>query len=153
MGVTGCCANEELHSLTAENVQDLGSAMLIAVGRQGKRKFIVTNQYYPICKKYVDLRPVNVKFNTFFLNYQKGKCVAQRIGIHKFGRMGAQIAKFLKLPDPPLYRGNCFRRTAQKISFGVVPARSRYRGRRLKFAAVQEKTEEAGEAQALYENR
>lgn len=126
--------------------------MLIAVGKQGKRKFIVANQYYPLCKKYIDLRPANIDFSPFFLNYQKGKCVAQRIGIHKFGRMGAQIAKFLKLSNPTIYRGNCFRRTAQQISIGIVPTRGKSKGKRLKFAAIQRNIDDA-EAQAFHENR
>lgn len=126
--------------------------MLIAVGKQGKRKFIVANQYYPLCKKYMDLRPANINFSPFFLNYQKGKCVAQRIGIHKFGRMGAQIAKFLKLSNPAIYRGNCFRRTAQQISCGVVSTRGKCKGKRLTFSGIQGNIGDA-EAQALHENR
>ncbi|KAJ8976466.1 hypothetical protein NQ317_012416, partial [Molorchus minor] len=114
IGIMGSCRVTELHSLSIEDVKDLGSALLITMPHAKTnlyRKFTITDQPYTICRQYIDLRPANAP-SSFFLNYQKGKCTIQRIGVHKFGAMGRQIAKFLKLPEPELYTGHSFRRSS-----------------------------------------
>ena len=75
------------------------------------RDFAVMDEFYDIYKKYVTLRPENVKGDKFFANYQKGKCTRQSIGVNKFGNMPKEIATFLELPNPELYTGHSFRRT------------------------------------------
>lgn len=117
-GIMGACRSNELHAMVTNDFEDLGTAVLITVPKTKTkivRKFTVTENYYKIYKKYVNLRPQNCKSSAFFLNYQKGKCTIQRIGINKFGGMGKEIAKFLQIPDFEAYTGHSFRRTSATI--------------------------------------
>lgn len=114
----GACRANELHSMKIEDFEDLGSAALITIPNTKTkiiRKFTVTDRFYLLCKKYIELRPHNVSTNSFFLNLQNGKCTNQKIGVNKFGAMGKQIALFLKLPNPELYTGHSFRRSSATI--------------------------------------
>lgn len=51
----------------------------------------------------------------FFINYQKGKCTTQRVGINKIGYMSKTIATYLKLHNPELYTGHSFRRSSATV--------------------------------------
>ncbi|KAJ8976468.1 hypothetical protein NQ317_012418 [Molorchus minor] len=117
IGIMGSCRMRELHSLNIEDVKDLGSALLITMPDMKTklyRKFTITDEPYTICRQYIDLRPANAPCS-FFLNFQKGKCTVQKIGKNKFGVMGRQIARFLKLPDPEMYTGRSFRKSATTL--------------------------------------
>lgn len=114
----GACRANEMYNMKVEDIKDLGSAFLVNVPNtktKVSRKFTITDNFYPICKKYIDLRPVYVTSQVFFLNYQNGKCTSQRIGINKFTKMGRQIAEFLKLPNHEKYSGHSFRRSSATI--------------------------------------
>lgn len=118
MGVMGACRRDELYKMKLNYFEDLGSAVLVKIPNTKtkiSRTFTVTGYFYKIYKIYADLRPQNCKESCFFLNYQKGKCTVQRIGINKFGIMGKVIATYLKLPNPELYTGHCFRRSSATI--------------------------------------
>jgi hypothetical protein len=87
----GACRSNELYEMKITHLQDLGSAFLVNVPNTKTkicRKFTVTDNFYKICKTYISLRPSHVTSDTFFLNYQNGKCTTQRIGINKFTKMG-----------------------------------------------------------------
>lgn len=58
-----------------------------------------------IIKKYILLRPTNIKHDRFFVKYSNGKCGVQPVGINTFGNLPKMIAQFLKLPNPCLYTG------------------------------------------------
>lgn len=121
MGVTGACRRDELYKMKITDVKDLGSAVLVEIPNtksKVSRKFTITGHYYEVFKRYLDLRPPNINEPWFFLNYQKGKCSAQKLGINKFGNLGKQIASYLKLPNPELYTSHCFRRSARVRIFG-----------------------------------
>ncbi|KAK5637905.1 hypothetical protein RI129_000133 [Pyrocoelia pectoralis] len=116
--ISGACRAKELYSLTTENFKDLGTAVLVSVlntKNKVNRKFTIRGAFYETYRKYAKLRPTNANTDTFFLNYQSGKCTVQRIGINKFGTMGKQIATYLKLPNPELYTGHCFRRSSATL--------------------------------------
>lgn len=111
----GACRANELHAMNIDDVQDLGSAILVAVPISKTkiiRKFTITDSFYNVYRKYADLRPPNAICRSLFLNYQNGKCTIQRIGINKFGSMGKQIAMYLKLPNPEQYTGHSLRRSS-----------------------------------------
>lgn len=115
VGVMGACRKHELWQMKTNHIQDLGTAILIQVPdtkTKIERKFTITGSFCTIFKKYWALRPVNVTSNNFFLNYQKGRCTNQVIGMNKFGSMPKHIATFLKLENPEKYTGHCFRRTS-----------------------------------------
>lgn len=60
----------------------------------------------------MELRPVDVVHNRFFLYYDKGKCTRQPVGINSMGKVPNTIATWLELPQPELYTGHSFRRTS-----------------------------------------
>ena len=112
----GACRRDELYKIKITDVEDVGTAVLVKVPTTKTkvcRKFTITGHFSEIVKKYIKLRPPNQ--STFFLNYQKGKCTLQKVGINKFGNLGKQIATYLKLPHPELYTGHCFRRSSATI--------------------------------------
>ncbi|KAF2886039.1 hypothetical protein ILUMI_20134 [Ignelater luminosus] len=65
--------------------------------------------------KYLHLRPAGVSSQAFFLNYQRGKCTTQRIGINKFGAMAKEVATYLKLPNPELFTRHTFPRSCATL--------------------------------------
>lgn len=130
----GACRANELNSMNVDDIKDLGSAILVTVPKTKTkivRTFTVTDNFYTIYKKYADLRPPNFTSKSFFINYQKGKCTAQKIGINKFGNMGKQMAAFLKLPSPNMYTGHSFRRSSATLlvdAGGDITALKRHGG-------------------------
>lgn len=118
MGIMGACRSDEMYKMKIHDFEDLGTAVLVHIPNtktKTSRKFTVTGEYANIVKKYWNLQPSNVNDAYFFLIYQKGKCTVQKIGINKIGNMGKQIASYLKLPNPELYTGHCFRRSSATI--------------------------------------
>lgn len=79
------------------------------------RKFTVEDPFCGTVLKYMNLRPPNTDSTSFFINFQKGKCTRQRIGINKFGSMPKKIAGYLGLADCALYTGHSFRRSSATI--------------------------------------
>ncbi|XP_023311407.1 uncharacterized protein LOC111692006 [Anoplophora glabripennis] len=117
MGVMGACRSNELYEMKTKNLQFFEGCINISVPitkTKVPRNFTVTGDFYNIVKKYSELRPSDVS-SSFFLNFQNGKCTKQVIGINKFGRMGKEIAEFLKLPDPVKYTGHCLRRSSATL--------------------------------------
>ncbi|XP_044754455.1 uncharacterized protein LOC123313576 [Coccinella septempunctata] len=115
MGVMGACRANELYNM---KIQDIGSAVLVNVPNTTakiSKKFTINEDFYRICKKYIELHPAHVTSNYFFLNYQNGKCTSQRIDINKFTIMGKQIAEFLKLLNCNEYYEHSFRRSSATI--------------------------------------
>lgn len=68
-----------------------------------------------IYRKYANLRPIYVNHKTFFINYRKGKCSNQVVGVHTFANVPSIIAKYLNLPNTSSYTGHCFRRTSASL--------------------------------------
>lgn len=130
----GACRNNEMHLMKMEDIQDLNSTLLITIPSTKTkiiRKFTVTGKFYDICKRYIALRPADVKTTSFFLNYQNGKCTVQNVGINKFASMGRQIATYLNLPNSNLYTGHSFRRSSATIlvdAGGDITALKRHGG-------------------------
>ena len=118
-GVAGALKNYDFCNITTNNIKDLGSLLLINIPktkRHAERKFMVDGEfYYNIFKKYEALRPSNIETNRFFLQYIRGKCTQQVMGINKFGSMPKKIAQYLKLPDAESYTGHSFRLTSAKL--------------------------------------
>lgn len=118
VGLSGACRREELCYLKMEDMTDFNGAMLIKLTNTKTkipRSFTVSGGLYTILKKYSALRPPSLKTGRFFLNYQKGKCTNQNVGINKIGSMAKEIAKFLSLENPESYTGHCFRRSSATI--------------------------------------
>ncbi|XP_031347063.1 uncharacterized protein LOC116173590 [Photinus pyralis] len=118
VGVTGACRKQELVQLKIDDITDLGTAALFNIQdiRTNKpRLFTIAGEFYEVYKHYAALRPANMTERRFFLNYQNGKCTKQPVGINKIGSIPKQVATFLKLNNPELYTGHCFRRSSATI--------------------------------------
>lgn len=114
----GACGKDELYKMQVTDIKDLASEVIVKVPTtktKRPRMFTITGQFYEIFKKYAALRPENTVDSSFFLNYQQGKCNVQKLGKNKLGNMGKRIASYLRLPNPELYTGNCFRRSSATI--------------------------------------
>lgn len=118
MGVMGACRRDELYKMTLGNFRYLDSAVLVEIPNskmKTRRKFTITGYFYEIIKKYANLRPKNTNHSFFFVNYQRGICTVQRVGINKFGSMGKTIASYLKLRNPASFTGHCFRKSSATV--------------------------------------
>ena len=65
-----------------------------------QRSFTIPKKFSHFVRQYAALRPHNTSTERFFLNYQKGKCSNQVIGINKFAKTPQKIAEYLKLENP-----------------------------------------------------
>ncbi|XP_074105386.1 uncharacterized protein LOC141531448 [Cotesia typhae] len=105
-------------SLNFNDVEDTGSHFIVSV-RDTKnyypRSFVIKDNFYPAVKKYIDLRPKNCTIESFFLRYEKGRCMRQVIGKNKICTISNSIATFLNLSNPSSYTGHCFRRTSTTL--------------------------------------
>lgn len=111
-GITGACRRAELADMTVKDIEDHNTFFLIRIPKtktKVERSFTVVGEFYDVYKK------IDVKTDRFFLIYRNGKCILQPIGIHTFGSMPKQIAKFLNLRDPEKYTGYSFRRTSATL--------------------------------------
>jgi hypothetical protein len=67
-----------------------------------KRTFTVINsEFVRLYRKYAALRPKHVA-NRRVYGYEKGKCNAQVVGVHKIGEIPSLIAKYLGSPNRTL---------------------------------------------------
>ncbi|XP_044587106.1 uncharacterized protein LOC123266772 isoform X2 [Cotesia glomerata] len=117
-GVVGACRKSEIVDLTLSNILDTRTSLVVtiqATPRRQMRKFTIDGDLYNVVKKYMNLRPEHAKINRLLLNYQKGKCTQQPIGINKVGGIPRRIASFLELPEADKYTGHCFRRTSTEL--------------------------------------
>lgn len=99
------------------HIEDMGSKLLITLPdtKTKKTRTFIVNEYLDIFRKYLSIRPKNMDNERFFFKYYKGKSFKQAIGIHKFGSMPQDVAKYLQLPNTHEYTGHCFRRTSATL--------------------------------------
>lgn len=117
-GLFGACRREELCKLTVDDIEELEESLLVHISDTKtniQRSFCIVGSYISYYRKYFALRPVNVTHRRFFLKYSNNKCTVQPVGINTFGKMPYDIAEFLKLPDPKLFTGHCFRRSSASL--------------------------------------
>ena len=124
VGVFGACRREELCTLSVDNIEDLGSSIRIYLPEtktKHPREFLVTRGSWPdldllkMFREYANLRPADMTTKRFFLTLRNGKCIKSPMGINTIGAMPKNIATFLKLPNPELYTGHCFRRSSASL--------------------------------------
>lgn len=121
IGVGGVCTTEELTGLHIDDIKDEGLSLRFRINDRKKksyREFFITPgdiervNLVKIIRNYAQLRPKLVDHGRFFIGYRNGKCTRQPVGKNTFGAMAKEIASFLKLDNPELYTGHCFRRTS-----------------------------------------
>ena len=115
IGITGACRREELTQMDMNHVEDHKTMILFRFPKTKtkiERSFTIVGDFYNICKEYLNIRKDQKGNTRFFCKMSDGKCENKPIGINKIGSFPKEIAKFLKLPNPELYTGHCFRRTS-----------------------------------------
>jgi hypothetical protein len=117
-GLFGCLRREELCKLTVDDIEELEDSLLVRISDTKtniNRSFCIVGSYVTYCRKYAALRPPNVTHHRFFLKCYNNKCTVQPVGINTFGKMPCEIAELLKLPEPKLFTGHCFRRSGASL--------------------------------------
>lgn len=116
MGYNGACRREELTNMSVDDIEYKSDVIVVTVPKTKtnvKRMFVIAeNLWINLIKKYASLRPKIVTHRRFFITYRKGYCTVTPIGINTIGKMPKIIAHFLKLPNPELFTGHCFRRSS-----------------------------------------
>lgn len=124
MGLAGALRREELYNMTTDNIEKVESVLVITIPDSKthiQRKFTLIGtevhgiNLLDIYKKYTALRPANVKHNKFFVQYRKGKCTVQTVGINQFSKIPSTIARCLGLQNPEQYTGHSFRRSSASL--------------------------------------
>lgn len=122
-GIFGACRREELLLLSLDNIEDTGRFIIVTLEdtkNKSCRKFIITEDDTPfkgctLYRTYAALRPSGLQSRRVFVDYRKGKCTKQFVGIHRIGGVPKKIAEFLKLENPECYTGHCFRRSSASM--------------------------------------
>lgn len=116
MGFNGACRREELTNMSIDDIEYNLDSIMVSVPKTKNnvpRMFAITEgKWIELIKKYAKLRPENTTNKRFFLTYRSGKCVNCPMGINTIGKVPREIAKFLKLINPELFTGHCFRRSS-----------------------------------------
>lgn len=121
IGVAGACRRQELVSLSTKCVEDYTNhfiVKLVDTKTKRDRSFMIVPgnlDLLNIIRSYIALRPSKINHDRFFINYIKGKCTVQPVGIHKVAAVPSIVAKFLKLENYQSYTGHCFRRTSASM--------------------------------------
>lgn len=120
IGICGGCRGNELHNMRVDDFEDRGNVIVVRLPvtkTHIQRSFSILNDWNGIdlYKKYVAMRPADVPHDKFFVNFQKGKCTKQPVGIHKLESVPKQVAEYLCLPNPNLYTGHTLRRTSATL--------------------------------------
>lgn len=116
MGYSGACRRDELRNMSIADVQCKDETIIVTVPKTKTnypRLFVITDKkWIDLVKQYIQLRPSTVNHQRLFIAYRNGYCISSPIGLNTIGKMPKDIASFLKLPDPQLYTGHCFRRSS-----------------------------------------
>lgn len=122
-GIFGACRRDDLIRLTLEDVEDNGRFLVVFL-RDGKthksRSFTITKEGCPFdpCsfyRKYINLRPTNMKTTRLLIAYRNGRCYAQHVGCHTISGTTKQIAEYLNLKNPEEYTGHGLRRSSASM--------------------------------------
>ena len=103
--------------LHSEVVYDTGTTFFVDLDytkTYKRRNFMINEAFYPIVKKYVDLRSANAPENRFFIQYKKGKCTIQSVGINTMYDQSKIVAEFLR--GSGRFNGHTMRRTGTTLA-------------------------------------
>lgn len=124
IAIAGACRIDELKKMAVNDIQEKGNVLVFKIpdSKTGRsRSFTVTDKMcegvnpITIYRKYRSLRPAHTPHNFLFIFYRLGKCSTQPVGIHTIGKIPSLIATYLKLSEPKMYTGHCFRRTSASL--------------------------------------
>lgn len=118
--LNSACRMVELYNLMTKDITDNGTVAIINLRNTKTEKdrfFSVTNDCngYQLYKRYFNMRPHDIKHDSYFIFYQNLSCTSHKVGINTFRKIPNIIADFLKLPESNLYSGHCLRRTSATL--------------------------------------
>ncbi|KAJ8983224.1 hypothetical protein NQ317_005313 [Molorchus minor] len=107
LGIAGACRTDELVNLTVDDIEDVGSSLIIP------RIFVVTDvgNMLELFRKYLSLRPPHVKHKPLFCTTKQ----ENPVGKNAMGKIPSVVASYLKLPDVACYTGHCLRRSSATL--------------------------------------
>jgi site-specific recombinase XerD len=99
-GIYGACRREELVKLSVDDIEDSGKFIVVTLQdtkNKSSRRFTITDDGTPfkgceLYRKYAALRPSDLQARRFFVDFRKGKCTRQFVGVHKIGGVPRKIA-------------------------------------------------------------
>ncbi|KAJ8979664.1 hypothetical protein NQ317_006376 [Molorchus minor] len=99
LGIAGACRTDELVNLTVDDIQDVGSSLIVKIPNTKTKIpgiFVVTDvgNMLELFRKYLSLRPPNVKHKRLFLYYKAGKCSSQPVGKNTMGKIPSVVASY-----------------------------------------------------------
>jgi integrase len=119
IGISGACRCDEMVKMRTDDFEDLGSLVLVNIPDSKTKKprsfTIAGDKFMNVYRKYISLRPENMKESRFFLKYVNGKCCRAVMGLHKIGGVPKEVASFLKLPNCSEYTGHSLRRISATL--------------------------------------
>ncbi|KAJ8970119.1 hypothetical protein NQ317_003837 [Molorchus minor] len=106
LGIAGACRTDELVNLTVDDIEDVGSSLIIKFLKvwmkfqnfntktKIPRIFVVTDvgNMLELFRKYLSLRPPHVKHKRLFLYYKAGNCSSQPVGKNTMGKIPSVVA-------------------------------------------------------------
>ncbi|KAJ3661801.1 hypothetical protein Zmor_006183 [Zophobas morio] len=118
-GVSGACRCDELSRMLVDDIEDQNNVLIVHIPdsktKKPRRFVVVDERNLATYRRYLELRPPSIPHKRLFLNYKKGKCTVQPVGLHSFGKFPSQIATYLGLPTPLEYTGHCMRRSSATL--------------------------------------
>ncbi|XP_065164665.1 modifier of mdg4-like isoform X1 [Atheta coriaria] len=120
MALHGACTRRELTNMALEDIKIMADCLLVTIPdrKNSPTTFIITDESIDgvneiqLFNQYLALRPSHTPHNRLFIYYKGGKCAINPVGKNTFGQIPSKIAEYLKLDNPKLYTGHCFRRTS-----------------------------------------
>ncbi|KAJ3662785.1 hypothetical protein Zmor_007114 [Zophobas morio] len=88
-GVSGACRCDELSRMLVDDIEDQNNVLIVHIPdsktKKPRRFVVVDERNLATYRRYLELRPPSTPHKRLFLNYKKGKCTVQPVGLHSFG--------------------------------------------------------------------
>lgn len=108
----GSCRSQELRNLSLDDIEDNGHELSVSIRNLKTyyhRDFIIGGDWYPVVRRYMDLRPAEVSHNYFFVRFIDGRCTRMRMSLDSLKQIPQMIARYMGLDDFDRYVGYIFR--------------------------------------------
>ncbi|KAJ3651099.1 hypothetical protein Zmor_017159 [Zophobas morio] len=90
-GVSGACRCDELSRMLVDDIEDQNNVLIVHIPdsktKKSRRFVVVDERNLATYRRYLELRPPSTPHKRLFLNYKKGKCTVQPVGLHSFGNL------------------------------------------------------------------
>ncbi|KAJ8975432.1 hypothetical protein NQ317_000168 [Molorchus minor] len=116
LGIAGACRTDELVNLTVDDIEDVGSSLIVKFQTLGQRfheSLLLT--MWEICLNCFEntcafVLPTS-SISAFFCTTKQ----ENPVGKNTMGKIPSVVASYLKLPDVACYTGHCLRRSSATL--------------------------------------